>query len=152
MPHRYMCGGSIKQMLEQFGRFEESTISKEVSDLGSVIDAFNGRAIGYVGHSMGGAVGALRASTDARIKAMVSLAGMVQISEFMDTHFGALVPDADNMLDREGCPLTSAFLADAHEIGSTLEAAAAAATAAWRQRASPGQRVPRRGCVLLRRR
>ena len=44
------------------GRFEDSTISKEVADLGRVIDALEGWNILYVGHSMGGAVGVLRAS------------------------------------------------------------------------------------------
>ena len=57
------------------GRFEDATITKEVEDLGSVLDALDGYAICYAGHSMGGAVGVLRASTDARIQHLISLAG-----------------------------------------------------------------------------
>ena len=37
------------------GKFGESTISKEVEDLGAVIDALKDREICYIGHSMGGA-------------------------------------------------------------------------------------------------
>src|SRR5688572_12986102 len=58
------------------GKFTESTITREVADLGSVIDAIAERQICYVGHSMGGAVGVLRAAQDQRIRALVSLAGM----------------------------------------------------------------------------
>ena len=51
------------------GRFTDSTISKEVDDLDAVLDAFE-RAIRSAmwGHSMGGAVGVLRASGDSRIE------------------------------------------------------------------------------------
>jgi len=52
------------------GRFEDSVPSKEVEDLGSVFDAltlWGVQRIAYVGHSMGGAVGVLRASMDSRI-------------------------------------------------------------------------------------
>src|SRR6267142_2242119 len=41
------------------GKFTESNISKEADDLGCVIDAIAGFTVGYAGHSMGGAVGAL---------------------------------------------------------------------------------------------
>ena len=107
------------------GRFEDCTITKEVSDLGAVLDAFPGREVAYVGHSMGGAVGVLRAATDARLRALVSLAGMVHVDAFMQRVFGHLEPGRDTMLDREGCPLTSAFLDDARSIGSVLETGAA---------------------------
>ena len=57
------------------GRFEQSTVSKEVADLGAVLDALEdsggGHRIAYVGHSMGGAVGALRAAQDSRIRLLV---------------------------------------------------------------------------------
>src|SRR5689334_13749980 len=49
------------------GRFEDSNISKEVEDLGKVLDALPNRTIAYAGHSMGGAVGVLRAVRDPRI-------------------------------------------------------------------------------------
>lgn len=105
------------------GSFSECTISKEVEDLGSVIDRFEGQRLGYCGHSMGGAVGALRAAKDPRIEALCSLAGMVQVRPFMDTVFGHLTP-GEAMLDKSECPLSPKFLEDAHRIGTTLEAAA----------------------------
>src|SRR6188474_608957 len=43
------------------GKFTQSTISKEVEDLGAVMNAVQDKSICYVGHSMGGAVGVLRA-------------------------------------------------------------------------------------------
>ena len=107
------------------GRFEECTISKEIDDLGAVIDAARGvgfERVTYVGHSMGGAIGALRAADDARIDSYVSLAGMVHIADFMDRTFGLLEPGRDVMLDKPECPLTAAFLADARAHGSTLDA------------------------------
>ena len=36
------------------GRFADATISKEVEDLGAVLDALDGYSVCYVGHSMGG--------------------------------------------------------------------------------------------------
>ena len=103
------------------GRFEEATITKEIEDLGAVLDAFPDTQPIYVGHSMGGAVGVLRATIDPRIEALISLAGMVHVQAFMERVFGHLTPDRDLMLGREGCPLTSAFLADAAQVGSVLE-------------------------------
>ena len=47
------------------GRFEDVTPTKEVADLGSVLDALQAwgvLALMYAGHSMGGAVGAIRAA------------------------------------------------------------------------------------------
>jgi alpha-beta hydrolase superfamily lysophospholipase len=104
------------------GRFEECTISKEVADLGSVLDTLDGWSVGYAGHSMGGAVGVLRTAQDARLRALCSLAGMVQVQAFMERVFGDLAP-GDPMLGREQCPLSAAFLADARDIHDTLGAA-----------------------------
>jgi len=50
------------------GRFEDATLTKEVEDLGSVIDALTAAGferISCAGHSMGAAVGVLRAARDA---------------------------------------------------------------------------------------
>ena len=81
------------------GRFEDAVPSKEVGDLGSVIDALVAWGVGriaYAGHSMGGAVGVMRASIDPRIACLVSLAGMVHVDAFMRAQFGHLTPgDAD---------------------------------------------------------
>ncbi len=104
------------------GSFEACTISKEVADLGSVLDAFDGWTVGYAGHSMGGAVGALRAAQDPRIRALCSLAGMVQVQSFMERTFGHLSP-GQAMLDKPECPLSQIFLDDARVIGDTLSAA-----------------------------
>ena len=105
------------------GRYEDATISNEVEDLRGVLDSLGPRKFAYVGHSMGGAVGVLAAVADERIRALVSLAGMVRVQEFMERTFGDLVPDRDLMLGREGCPLTSGFLEDASSIGDVLGAA-----------------------------
>ena len=102
------------------GRFEDATITREVEDLGSVLDALEGRAVAYAGHSMGGAVGVLRAARDERIRALVSLAGMVHVAEFMRRMFGHLSPGADVMLEKPHCPLTQPFLDDAAHIGPRL--------------------------------
>lgn len=102
------------------GRFEDSCITKEVMDLGAVLDATGGWRTTYVGHSMGGAVGVLRASTDARIERLVSLAGMVHTAEFARRKFGDQEPDASFMWEKPECPLTSGFMEDMDRIGSVL--------------------------------
>jgi pimeloyl-ACP methyl ester carboxylesterase len=104
------------------GSFGECTISKEIADLGSVLDALDGWTVGYAGHSMGAAVGVLRAAHDPRIRALCSLAGMVRVQQFMERTFGHLSP-GDAMLDKAQCPLSQLFLADARTIGTTLDAA-----------------------------
>ncbi|MEZ5978151.1 MAG: alpha/beta hydrolase [Planctomycetota bacterium] len=105
------------------GDFRDSCPTKETEDLGSVLDALvgaEGRAI-YVGHSMGGAVGVLRASRDARIVALVSLAGMVDTADFARRKFGELVPGRDVMWDKPECPLSRRFLDDMAAVGSVEE-------------------------------
>lgn len=96
------------------GRFEDATISKEVGDLQSVLDAVapSYGKIAYVGHSMGGAVGVIQASRDSRIQALVSLAGMIDTKAFAQTEFGDETPDAGVMWEDEDCPLSSAFMQD----------------------------------------
>ena len=105
------------------GRFEDSTITKEVADLGSVLDVVSAQAPGvplvYVGHSMGGAVGVLRAASDPRIRILVSLAGMVHTREFAARKFGALAP-GDLMWDKPECPLSQTFLDDMAAIDTVV--------------------------------
>ena len=108
---------------ESEGRYEEATITKEVEDLGSVLDACADRRVIYAGHSMGGAVGLLRAARDERLLGFVSLAGMVHVADFMQRVFGHLVPGRDVMLDKPQCPLSQGFLDDANAHGSLLEPA-----------------------------
>ncbi len=100
------------------GRFAESTISKEVADLGSVLDSVKGYEIGYAGHSMGGAVGVLRASQDLRIRFLISLAGMVHTRAFAQREFGAVKPDHGFMWDDTECPLSQSYMDDASLIDS----------------------------------
>lgn len=106
------------------GRFEDSTVTKEVEDLGSVLDRLEGRRVTYVGHSMGAAVGVLRAARDDRIRALVSLAGMVRTRDFVERKFGHLEPGRDVMWEKPECPLSRAFVDDLTSIGDVLPQAA----------------------------
>lgn len=106
---------------ESEGDFRECTISKEVTDLGAVLDAVAGRPLCVVGHSMGGAVGVLRAAEDARIDYLVSLAGMVDCAGFYARKFGELTPGQDLMWDKPECPLSATFELDMQAVGSVLE-------------------------------
>lgn len=103
------------------GRFAECTISKEVDDLGSVLDAVGERPLCYVGHSMGAAVGVLRASFDRRIGWLVSLAGMVHTRAFAEREFGDVTPDEGCMWDEPDCPLSSDYMRDMAAIGSVVD-------------------------------
>ena len=103
------------------GAFVNSNISKEVGDLGSVLDALKGYQIGYIGHSMGGAVGVLRASQDPRIQFLVSLAGMVHTKAFAQREFGTVKPDAGCMWDEPECPLSSAYMNDLTQINTVVD-------------------------------
>ncbi|MSR81531.1 MAG: alpha/beta fold hydrolase [Candidatus Latescibacteria bacterium] len=107
------------------GRFVDSTITKEVADLGAVLDALKGHTLGYVGHSMGGAVGVLRASQDARIGFLVSLAGMVHTADFAQREFGMVTPGGSFMWDDESCPLSQAYMDDLTGIVSVVDHAPA---------------------------
>lgn len=108
---------------ESEGRFADSNISKEVDDLGAVIDQAADFSIAYVGHSMGAAVGVLRASQDRRIRQLVSLAGMVHTKRFAETEFGMVKPDEGNMWDDENCPLSQKYMDDLTAIESTVHCA-----------------------------
>ena len=103
------------------GQFVDCTISKETDDLGSVIDEVGDRRICYIGHSMGSAVGVRRTSSDSRINALVSLAGMVHTGEFARREFGGETPDAGCMWEEESCPLSSAFVNDMAAIHSVVD-------------------------------
>ncbi|NKB72357.1 MAG: alpha/beta fold hydrolase [Candidatus Latescibacteria bacterium] len=103
------------------GRFAASTISKEVGDLGAVIDAVGDRRVAYIGHSMGGAVGVLRASSDPRIQLLVSLAGMVHTQAFAQREFGDEIPDQGCMWEEPDCPLSQAYMDDMAQIGSVVD-------------------------------
>ena len=102
------------------GRFEDSTVSKEVEDLCCVIDALDGWNVLYVGHSMGGAVGVLRASKDTRILGIVSLSGMVHTENFARREFGDVTPDEGFMWDEPTCPLSKAYMDDMSSIETVV--------------------------------
>lgn len=91
------------------GRFEDSTITKEVADLGAVLDAVGDRPVVYIGHSMGGAVGVIRASQDERIRCLVSLAGMVHPKAFYEREFASETPGQGCMWEEPSCPLSQAY-------------------------------------------
>lgn len=111
---------------ESQGRFEDSTITKEIGDLQAVLDAIpDTTRVAYCGHSMGGAVGVLTAVRDERVRVLITLAGMVFTKEFCEREFGEVTPGAGCMWDEETCPLSQAYVDDLHWHGSTLDAAAA---------------------------
>ncbi len=108
---------------ESEGAFTDSTITKEVADLGSVIDVLSKYKICYVGHSMGGTVGVLRAASDERIEVLVSLAGMVHTKAFADREFGGVIPDKGFMWDEPDCPLSQKYMDDVATIDSVAKIA-----------------------------
>ena len=103
------------------GNFTDSTISKEVDDLGAVLDHLKEYTVCYVGHSMGGAVGVLRASEDKRIQLLVSLAGMVHTKAFVQREFGDVTPDEGFMWDEPDCPLSQAYMDDLTQINTVVD-------------------------------
>ena len=105
------------------GRFVDSNVSKEVEDLGAVLDNVPNGPVGYIGHSMGAAVGVLRAARDPRIKFLVSLAGMVNTKEFAQREFGMVKPGEGFMWDDSNCPLSQAYMDDMRKIGSVINEA-----------------------------
>ncbi len=108
---------------ESGGAFTDSTITKEVVDLGSIIDVLDDYKVCYVGHSMGGAVGVLRAAIDERIEVLVSLAGMVHTKAFAEREFGDVTPDEGFMWDEPDCPLSQAYMDDMETIDSVARQA-----------------------------
>jgi alpha-beta hydrolase superfamily lysophospholipase len=105
------------------GEFTQSTISKEIGDLASVLDVLDNHIICYVGHSMGSAVGVLSASQDNRIKLLVSLAGMVETKAFAQREFGDVTPDKGFMWDEPTCPLSQAYMDDLTQINTVVDCA-----------------------------
>jgi alpha/beta superfamily hydrolase len=115
------------------GDFLDATISKEVDDLNAVLNAVSTAypRIAYIGHSMGGAVGVIQASSDIRIRALISIAGMIDTKAFAETEFGEEIPNEGLMWEEESCPLSSAFMTDLCQTHSSLENKVEAITAPW---------------------
>lgn len=107
------------------GRFEDSTITKEIEDLKTVLRTVpQEKRIAYIGHSMGGAVGVLTAAGSLNIHTMVTLAGMTYTRDFVTREFGDVTPGEGCMWDEEACPLSKNFVEDLNGIGDTLKACA----------------------------
>lgn len=105
------------------GKFEDCTISKEVKDLKSIVNAAEDEGfhrICYIGHSMGAAVGVLSASRDERIQLLISLSGMVHTKKFCETEFGDQTPGKGCMWEEKDCPLSQAFVDDMNKIDNVL--------------------------------
>jgi uncharacterized protein len=111
---------------ESEGKFQDSCITKDISDLQSVFDVVPHEVkIIYVGHSMGGAVGVLTAARDLRIKVLVSLAAMTHTSDFIEREFSDVTPDSGCMWEDENHPLSKTYVNDLQFIHDTLSAAEA---------------------------
>ena len=107
------------------GSFEDSTITKEIADLRSILKTVpQEKRIAYIGHSMGAAVGLKTAVSGMTIQAIVSLAGMIDTAGFVEREFGDVIPDEGCMWDEPDCPLSSKFVEDLKEIGTLLPEAA----------------------------
>ena len=115
------------------GDFRHATISKEVGDLNAVLDTVSSvyPKIAYIGHSMGGAVGVIQASTDVRIRALISIAGMIDTKAFAETEFSEETPDEGLMWEEASCPLSSAFMTDLCQTHISLENKVSTITAPW---------------------
>jgi pimeloyl-ACP methyl ester carboxylesterase len=109
------------------GDFRASCPSKEAVDLSAVLDACSGWEVVYAGHSLGAVVGVMVAAHDPRIRALVSLAGMVHTADFARRKFGDLTPGVDTMWDKPECPLSESFLADMDSVHSVQELGASIA-------------------------
>jgi len=107
------------------GVFTDSNITKEISELSAIIDQVGtGKKITYIGHSMGGAVGALTVARDDRINRIISLAGLVHTRALIDRIFKNLVPGKDFMKDDPAFPISAQFLDDLNQIDNVLDAVA----------------------------
>ncbi|EDY83897.1 hydrolase, alpha/beta fold family, putative [Verrucomicrobiia bacterium DG1235] len=116
------------------GRFQDCTITTETKDLSAILDqvASPDRHIIYIGHSMGGAVGALVAAQEPkRIQTLVSLAGMVDTADFFRREFGDTTPDSGFMWDEPTCPLSQTAWDDATQTINTTLPSAAKVTQPW---------------------
>ncbi|ACD82144.1 alpha/beta hydrolase [Candidatus Methylacidiphilum infernorum] len=106
------------------GKFEEFTPTKEVGDLQSVFNALPGwTKYGYVGHSLGAAVGVLFASQDPRVSFLISLAGMAYTAAFAEREFGTVTPGQGYMWDMPEFPLSKVLIEDMNRIDNVKEAA-----------------------------
>lgn len=103
------------------GRFVDSNISSNANDIADVISSLpSDLAIAYCGHSMGAAAGVCCAASNSKIRALVSLAGMVQTKAFYQREFGTIVVDKGKMWEDPQFSLSSTFANDLLQIGDTI--------------------------------
>ena len=103
------------------GRFVDSCFSKQVNDLKAVLDTVPDYvAVAYIGHSMGAAVGLLTALDDLRIRALVSLAGMMRPADFAAREFAGVTPDEGFIWEDEAFPLSSTLVDEMNRLGTLL--------------------------------
>ncbi len=84
--------GDDDQEFTALDRFEQNTISRELDDLGDLLDAVTGGAltlhgadtgrIAVIGHSLGAGVSIVKTAGDARIRAAVSWAGVADFDRW----------------------------------------------------------------------
>lgn len=75
---------------ESRGKFTDSTLSKEIQDLRSVIGYFKKKGyveIGIIGHSMAGGICILESAKDRRPAFVISISGTSDVSRFVERHF-----------------------------------------------------------------
>ncbi|MDF1798822.1 MAG: alpha/beta fold hydrolase [Planctomycetota bacterium] len=105
------------------GDFLDSCPTKELADLRAVLDTLEEAGIAplvYVGHSMGGAVGVmLMGAGEERVKALVSLAGMVHTQGFVERRLSDC-GIGELMWDKPECPMGQTFLDDMSAVESVL--------------------------------
>jgi fermentation-respiration switch protein FrsA (DUF1100 family) len=94
------------------------------------MESLKGWTVGYAGHSLGAAVGVLRASRDPRIRFLISLAGMAHTAAFAEREFGSVTPGAGFMWDKPECPLSQSFIDDMNRVRS-VEGAAKQVKVPW---------------------
>lgn len=101
------------------GEFQESNITKNMTDLTAVIDQIGGsKKIIYIGHSMGSAVGTLTAARDERIKGLISLAGLSDTKGFIERE----LIGKQSIRDDSNFPISQALIEDLTHISSTIPA------------------------------
>lgn len=131
------AGVSDGDAFDQPERFREDTYSRQLTDLGNVLDWLGEPAVGVLGHSRGGAVSILRAATDARIVALVTWAAIADPMRWDDATVAAWrragTLDIVNARTGEKLPLGTNLLDDLerHPQALDIEAAAARLAVPW---------------------
>lgn len=93
----YNGTGNSEETMSEFSRldlFAQNTFSRELDDLGSVIDylsenkeglGFNSRNVTLIGHSRGGGIAILKTAEDRRIKKLIVLSSVCNFDRYSET-------------------------------------------------------------------